>query len=76
MGIFSMLQNATVFDAETDDVVGHTVGFEVINGRMRLKMVMLDEFVDDEDGGAEEPVPEEEGASIHIRAISGGRDSG
>ena len=63
MDIFAMLQNATIVDVddEGETPVGAAVGFEVIHGRMRIKIILFnqDSDADDPDDGEEEDVPEE-----------------
>jgi hypothetical protein len=76
MDIFAMLQNATIFDKD-GEAVGQAVGFECINGRMRLTAILFDEDMDDgdDDDPDKEDIPEDDASNIHdkIRAISGGK---
>ena len=60
MDIFAMLQNAVIIDMETDEVIGHTIGFEVQGGRMRFQALVYDSDFEDEDDPdpGEEDVPE------------------
>jgi len=57
MDIFAMLQNAVIIDVDTDDVIGHTIGFEVLNGRMRFTALIYD---DDYEDTEDDPDPETE----------------
>ena len=61
MDIFSMLQNATIEDVNSGDAaVGVSIGFEVVNGRMRIKAIIFDSEseTDDPDDGEEADIPE------------------
>lgn len=74
MDIFSMLQNATVFDAETDEAICQIVGFEVANGRIFFNAVLFGEEIDGPDDGDKEEIPEPSKAPL--RVIAGDRLSG
>ena len=80
MDIFSMLQNAPIIDEETAECVGRSVGFEVVNGRMIIKVAMFEiEYEDDDDppeDGEKDDIPEDDASNIvqKIHAIAGGRD--
>lgn len=76
MDIFTMLQNATIFDKDTGEAVGQTIGFEVVHGRMTLEAIMFtyDEEYEDGDDGSREPIPEPN-IKDKIAAIAGGRDA-
>lgn len=69
MDIFSMLQNATVFDAETDEAICQIVGFEVAHGRIYFKALPFEEEGEDPDDGSKEPIPER--TVTPLRAIAG-----
>jgi hypothetical protein len=66
--LFYMLQNAPVYDQE-GEIVGQTVGFEILNGRMKIRIVAFDDSEDEPDDGAKEDIPEP--IMTKIRAISG-----
>ena len=55
MDVISMLQNATIVDHETDEVIGGAFGFSIVNGRMSIRIHLIDgAYEDDPDGGEEE----------------------
>lgn len=63
MDIFSMLQNAYLED-EDGAIIGRSLGFTCLNGKMWLKVTMFppdddDEEGDDPDDGEKEDCPEE-----------------
>ncbi len=75
MDIFTMLQNATIIDLQTDEVLGQSVGFQVENGRMRIRVVLFDDDEDeDPDDGTKKDIPEDDTSNmmpeIHILARS------
>lgn len=59
MDLFSMIQNAMVTDADGNEL-GEVEAVHVIGGKMTLLMnVHISGYMDDPDGGLEEPIPEE-----------------
>lgn len=74
MDIFAMLQTAVLVDAD-DDPVGRAVGFEIINGRMRMKVVLFDELViEDDDDPEKEDIPEDD-ASRQVKETDADAES-
>lgn len=69
MDIFSMLQNAPIVDAENDELVGQAVGFEVINGRMKIRVIFFDDEEEGPDDGVKDPIPENQ--VVPLRAVGG-----
>ena len=59
MDLFSMIQNAMVTDIDGNEL-GEVEAVHVIGGKMTLLMgVQISGYMDDPDGGLEEPIPEE-----------------
>ena len=77
MDIFTMLQNATIVDMETDEPIGMAIGFQVINGRMRITVGLFveDDEDNDPDDGDKEDIPEDDASNLvqNIHAIAGGK---
>jgi hypothetical protein len=69
MDIFAMLQNALIVDVDTDDCVGQAIGFNVVNGRMRIFTVMADEDSEGSDDGAKEDIPEDDASKLEFPKI-------
>jgi len=69
MDIFAMLQTAIIEDQTNGDLVGQAVGFNVINGRLKIFAVLFDEEYDDDDDGAKDDIPEDD-ASNKITNLS------
>ena len=68
MDIFAMLQTAVIVDLEMDEVVGQSLGFQVVNGRLRIMTVLFDrEEDDDPDDGEKEDIPEEDTDILNLR---------
>lgn len=66
MDLFSMIQNAMITDVDGNEL-GGVEAVHVIGGKMILLLdVHISGYIDDPDGGEEEPVPEK-GTLINLR---------